>query len=519
MYLTVCRDQRQPSDPPGGVPSLTKISIIATLAILSRLDNIFVAVFVGMWLILELPSLRYLLFSDFLLVAASVFVSFFLRLGFQENYGQYLLAAEAMVLLALVVRPVIYYAAGLYGRPAEEPILRQFLRIAAAVTAGSALIAAVMLLLNAFKPVWRFPPHGAGPGVGAFVGGCFGHPPDLYVPFPHIPPPAPCRNARSSLRAMWKTWLNAALAYAPIPAVTLAVYMGLNRWYFGVWTPVSGTIKHWWGTLFTVYGRPVDSLSAFFGFPEKINGSPWGLVTWIQGSITESIMLKMRSEDDTLYNNLMLGFGSVVIIIALILLISNWSLVRRNFDRLSLMPLFAGCLAQIMQYNGTNYANTRVWYWVTEMLLITLCAALLVEGLFQVLRQTAFAPGGSTGDHCPAGSLAGGGICHQPDTVGSPGGLPLEPGRLPGRPRARWKGATEPGSLIGSTGGGVIAYFIQDRTVMNLDGLMNSVEYFRLMQDRRASEYLDRVGLKYVYGNEYMRDRKRTLFYDVLKNA
>lgn len=61
---------------------------------------------------------------------------------------------------------------------------------------------------------------------------------------------------------------------------------------------------------------------------------------------------------------------------------------------------------------------------------------------------------------------------------------------------------TEPGSLIGSTGGGMIAYFIKDRTVVNLDGLMNTTEYFHLLQQGKAAQYLDRIGLDYVSASE-----------------
>ena len=62
--------------------------------------------------------------------------------------------------------------------------------------------------------------------------------------------------------------------------------------------------------------------------------------------------------------------------------------------------------------------------------------------------------------------------------------------------------STEPGAIIGSTGGGVIAYFIEDRTVVNMDGLMNTVEYFHLLQQGQASQYLDRIGLDYVSASE-----------------
>jgi hypothetical protein len=61
---------------------------------------------------------------------------------------------------------------------------------------------------------------------------------------------------------------------------------------------------------------------------------------------------------------------------------------------------------------------------------------------------------------------------------------------------------SEPGSLVGSTGGGVIAYFVNDRTIINLDGLMNTSEYFHLLQQGQASQYLNRIGLDYVYSGE-----------------
>ena len=63
---------------------------------------------------------------------------------------------------------------------------------------------------------------------------------------------------------------------------------------------------------------------------------------------------------------------------------------------------------------------------------------------------------------------------------------------------------TEPGSTIGTTGGGIVAYFIKDRKIINLDGLINSNEYFQRMRRGKTTEYFDRIGLDYVYGNIYM---------------
>jgi hypothetical protein len=63
---------------------------------------------------------------------------------------------------------------------------------------------------------------------------------------------------------------------------------------------------------------------------------------------------------------------------------------------------------------------------------------------------------------------------------------------------------THPGNVIGMTGGGVIAYFIQDRTIVNLDGLINGSEYFEQLQTAQAFHYLDDIHLDYVYAPQAM---------------
>ena len=60
---------------------------------------------------------------------------------------------------------------------------------------------------------------------------------------------------------------------------------------------------------------------------------------------------------------------------------------------------------------------------------------------------------------------------------------------------------TEPGSLIGMTGGGNLGYFITDRTIVNMDGLINSYQYFEMHKEGRADEHLAEMGLDYVFAN------------------
>jgi len=63
---------------------------------------------------------------------------------------------------------------------------------------------------------------------------------------------------------------------------------------------------------------------------------------------------------------------------------------------------------------------------------------------------------------------------------------------------------TSPGSVIGMTGGGVIAYFIEDRTLVNLDGLINGSEYYEQLKSAQAYQYLDKIKLDYVYAPQAM---------------
>jgi len=70
------------------------------------------------------------------------------------------------------------------------------------------------------------------------------------------------------------------------------------------------------------------------------------------------------------------------------------------------------------------------------------------------------------------------------------------------------------------TGGGVLGYFIPDRTFVNLDGLINSPAYFDLMKSNRTDLYFDEINLNYVYGDEKIlldSDPYRWMFTDKLR--
>jgi hypothetical protein len=63
---------------------------------------------------------------------------------------------------------------------------------------------------------------------------------------------------------------------------------------------------------------------------------------------------------------------------------------------------------------------------------------------------------------------------------------------------------TPPGSVIGMTGGGNAGYFIHDRTIVNMDGLINSYEYFRALQNGEAPIYLAQHGIKIIFASPHL---------------
>ena len=60
---------------------------------------------------------------------------------------------------------------------------------------------------------------------------------------------------------------------------------------------------------------------------------------------------------------------------------------------------------------------------------------------------------------------------------------------------------TSPGEVIGMTGGGNVGYFIKDRIVINMDGLINSYEYFQVLKAGGAPTFLRDQGMTVIFAN------------------
>jgi hypothetical protein len=182
--------------------------------------------------------------------------------------------------------------------------------------------------------------------------------------------------------------------------------------------------------------------------------------------------------------------------------------------KLGLAPLLVGDFYHSLYYPVSGYLHERAWYWVGEMIftvLITGCVLDIVWRAFSSKRAGRVL--------CYAGSAALAGALFFQFGSSLAGDFPYHGDEevtyvFVEQARAL-ETMTEPGACIGTTGGGGLAYFIHGRTIINLDGLMNSYDYFESMKNGTAAEYLDRIGLQYVLDKKYVlmeSDHYRSIF-------
>ncbi len=479
------------------------VGLSAALTLLSRLDNLFLVGMVGLWFIFRRSRLRYLAPSAVTLIIISVIAAYYIRLEPGAEYYQYADSVYFMIAAALIIKlPLIYFFRFFHKPPSpsdlnQSPgvILRELICWLAPVILSTGFLALIMTGLQAAGLILGFP------RMVLVYDGLFTLGGLLVIRLLHF---LSSKNDHESTPFPWKKWLrDGALFAAPVLAL-FGAYVVWNLSYFGTALPVSGQIKHWWGSLPNpIYGQPVSDLRSFFGFLENSNG-PWSLILQLVGNPLEAYAEKNGLSDD---NAGLQAFGNflwaLLTAAALWLVLTGWKSLRTAASQLALFPLFTGCLLQIVSYFGTGYINTRPWYWVIEMVLIIFTAALFTEVLLEKIRLR-------VKNNCLIPvfiALVGLALFIRYNAMMINF---LPPKAESGKELLHLWGArgleeaTEPGALIGSTGGGVIAYFIQDRTIVNLDGLMNTNEYFERLQNGTAHEYLDHIGLDYVYGSKYM---------------
>lgn len=452
--------------------NLAALALLAVAMTFSRLDTVFLAILAGAWILLRGTPLRTRLTLDIAVIVSAAFAGMALRAGLPQ-YFAYTKTAILLAALGLAVQIPIFYFADLYSfRP---PIINHQLRFIAASLLGSGLVSALMIGLMAGGALEGLPRSALIVYAGIVLLGC------------GIVRLA-ARDHPAQIAFDWRRLFGEGIAYYGILGGALAAYMLFNKIAFGTFTPVSGQVKHWWGSLQgSTYGNPIRSLSGFLGLEREEGLNAWGPVVHLLHDVKDRLGLN-------LWVTLILILAAAALILA-----TRPRRAKRAAVSLGLPLLLAGSLAQMFYYKGQGYAGDKDWYWVSQMLMFALLGALLFDLILRPLRK--FRAGRAalwtlTAALCLACAISfASGVVQRMAWGAARADLPYMD-VLP-----FLEANTEEGALIGMTGGGNVGYFIRGRVIVNMDGLINSYDYFLALRAGRADEYLASIGLDYIFSN------------------
>ena len=469
------------------------LAAAGTLVTFSRLDLVFLAGLFGLWIVFRRQPLHSLLPLDLLLLSLSLTGAFISRIGLPDYY---LYANTAILTLAvtLAIKIPLFYFLGLYQQPGSYPavhLLRQ-----SAIATGSASIATLAILLGLT-------------GLGLVEGGFPRTVPVLDGIFSFILVVLSRRaislfgrktGAREvspvdTLKANWRNWLRTGTVYYGNLGGALGLYMLWNKFSFGTASPVSGQIKRWWGAFSSrVYGGAARSPLSFYGIDPESDFNAWTPVTTLAGNLNSRVIAIPVDYDlryFILFSLLLAGLGLVLFL--------NRQRSARIVNELALIPLLAGSFLQVIQYNISGYSAPKEWYWVSQMVFITLAGALFLDVLTQKLRRI---PAGSISIYALVLILGISSAANFARITAAQMPYGAKPADTPYMEAATFiESHTQPGSLVGMTGGGNVGYFLQERTIVNMDGLINSYAYFQANKANQGSDYLYEMGLEYIFAN------------------
>ncbi len=477
------------------------VGIIAALTVLSRLDNVFLVLSVGLFLIFRIRKIKPALFFDLMAIVLSGFLAWTLRLGLTVfETGAY--SVYPMLVVSCITKPLAYFFVGLYGSCQKYSPLQLITRITYATSIASMINLGLFVLLKKIGILDLFSKSVLLIDAGVTL---------VLIIILHLTirdssarlTRSPFGQFKDWIKGSWQKILSEGSMFALPIALILGAYMVLNKIVFGTFMPVSGQIKQWWNTLpNTIYAHK-NTLLTVLGLSPEPGYGPWSLATSQFYDLAKWLSRVLKLEDYRADNYIFSFCLFLFIAITMAIMAARNGRVARKAFHLLIPAVVIGSILQIGYYTTVGYQHTRSWYWVAEMIGIVLLSALLLEVLFDWLKQK------------PVMRLIPVivttvlvlyiGILHVRYIVN------LVPMRVPQAIEAEYlretrqlQELTEEGSLIGMTGGGSFAYFIEHRTIVNLDGLINSAEYFNALKTDTAREFLDALPLDYVYGKEYV---------------
>ncbi|MBI5945286.1 MAG: hypothetical protein HY864_13020 [Chloroflexi bacterium] len=485
---------------------IAALAVISVMVMLSRLDLIFLAFMGGVWIIFRGKPIRFLLPLDAVIIFSAMTASVALRTGLVFYNDNYAASATEAVFLALIIKVTLLYFFGAYQHPGEDSIWTTIRKTAGAMSIGTVLVAGIYIVLLQMGLGRNFPrtAFAIDWGISTIL--------ILVLRLAARWFSKDRSQAKISpiaeLQSNWKKWLADGAVYYGILGGALGLYMLFNRLLFGTSTPVSGQIKRWWGTMDTIYERPAHTWQAFFGIGYQDAFNTWqpasNLFLWI-AKYLKPIYPGSNTLDERYYITMLL-----FALLALILFAVNKRQTLQKITKMALIPLAAGSGLQILSYTTTAYSGAKEWYWISQMLLVVFIGSLLIDLILQPMQLLPVQAKKITTLTLEITSIAAAvflayqfsGYIYRIMAYNT------YPADKPYMDVVQFlEENTAPGSVIGMTGGGNVGYFIHDRTIINMDGLINSNDYFQALQNRQAPEYLRSRGLQIIFANVQLLDQ------------
>ena len=477
---------------------LVEISMLAVLVMFSRLDLVFLAVIIGIWVVFRGKVIRYLAPLDMLIIFASMTGAAAFRTGIDAYNAHYAAATVQVTVLAMAFKIISLYFFGAYQHPRSNTIWKTFRQALFGLTVGSLATAAVVLLRVQFGTELNFPRSAflLDWGINLFLIL------SLRLAAYGFSSPKPLGNASaiSEFKMNWKTWLTEGFTYYGVLGGFLSLYMFFNKLMFGTSSPVSGQIKRWWGTMEnTIYEEPPSNWPSFFGIGRGTFNA-WDPATDLFAWLAEYLhpIIEGANYAAHRYYAAMLVF----VVAGLVLVFANRRRTIQVGTKLAFIPLLAGSGIQILSYTATSYGGLKEWYWASELIIITLAGSFFLDLLLRPLRKIKIShPIIQAAAIAVFSFLAYNLYDSVINTM--PYGY-FNPNRRPMDVLLFLEANTPPGSVIGMTGGGNVGYFISERTIVNMDGLINSNDYFHALQAGEAPTYLQKRGMTLIFANAQM---------------
>lgn len=475
---------------------IVKLAIIAVVVMFSRLDLVFLAIIAGTWIILRGKTIRYLLPLDMAIIIVSMTSSVALRTGIVPYNNYYASSAIEAAFLALFVKLVLLYFFGAYQHPRTKSVWIIFRQILIAISTSVVIIIGISMLLvqlgfgrdfprSAFILDW---------GVSLFLIFALRLAACWFSNNNSSQPESPVLEFKAS----WKQWLAEGTAYYGVLGGFLALYMFFNKIMFGISSPVSGQIKRWWGSLpNTIYEAPASNWFSFLGIGMGGPFDTWqpasDLFYW-GGEVLRALYPGANRVNDRYYLAM-----SIFILLGMILLFINKRRSLNIFSKMAFIPLIAGSGIQALSYSATSFGGAKEWYWVSQMILMTLTGSFFIDLILKPLQKIKIARLALEITSVLVGAYFAYNLGNFVLTSMRHGYFPAD------RPYMEvleyLEENTPPGSIIGMTGGGNVGYFIHDRTIVNMDGLINSYEYFNALQYGEAPIFLYERGITIIFAN------------------